>query len=156
VSVILQHLQTHLVVYLVLLACLAPIVYFTRRWSVPLVLYVIEFVIYIVCMHLFVYGVVAFCSWYKQESTFRVLADGTRTSDADWGTPLFEVWMRELYKPEWLLYVEVGFLVAIVVGMYRYRPLQVQQQKKKTPIKAPGRYSSTGGYNPPSYSRPKR
>ncbi len=150
-----QHLQQHMLVYLAGLACLVPIVYITRRWAVPLLLYVAEFVIYVVFMHLFIHGAVAFGSWYRQESTFRVLADGTRTVEADWGTPLVEAWTRELYRPEWLFYVEAALVVAIIVCMYRYRPLRVQQPKPKSASRPAGRYSRPGAPPPPASRNPR-
>ena len=131
-DVILQHLQEHYRVYIVLAICLLPPLIIFRRFTVPITQYLVECSIYMVIMHFLVYGIVGFVGWFVDASSMkRAFGKDTTVSVApDWNVPLNEFWDRTLYNPGWLFYFEcvVGFIIIYLV--WRYRPLK----KVKGPI----------------------
>lgn len=143
---ILQHFREYYRVYIMVAVCVLPIIVVFRRWAVPTILYLVEFCIYTVMMHVLVCGVVYLAAWFKDQSTMK-RARGVIGEDFNpgWKTPLIEFWDRSQYTPSWLVYVEIVFLVAIAVLMWRYRPIRTQQRKSKTPpskkVSAAGKYS---------------
>jgi hypothetical protein len=126
---VLAHLQEYYVAYGLVALGLLPIIYATRRYSVPLIFYTIEIIIYLIAIHVAVWAVVVTARWFKEQSTMRVLSDGSPVAAPDWSTPLLEFWQRDLYSPSWLVWLEV-VLALIVVGLvFKYRPMRVQQKR---------------------------
>jgi len=131
-DVVLEHLQEHYLVYVAVLVVALPLVYFTRKWSVPVILYTIEICIYMVIMHTAVFLLVMVTRWFKQESSMKALRpDGTPEDAPTWGTPYFEFWRRELYDPAWIVYVELAFILVIVLLVWRYRPMKIQRKGRR-------------------------
>lgn len=144
------HFQDNAVGYGIGGVCLIPVIYVTRKYSVPLILYIVEFTIYAVAMHVVTWCVVTLTRWFKEQSSMRALRDDGRPEDApEWGTPLIEFWKREEYDPNWVWIVEVILLVIILGLMWRYRPMKIQrkpQRKTQEFGKSNARSNKTGGH----------
>jgi len=68
-----EHVQTYLKFYALGIVIAVPFIYFTRKWTVPLVLYAIEICIYFSIMHALVYVFVGITGWFKNSSSIRAL-----------------------------------------------------------------------------------
>jgi hypothetical protein len=149
---LLEHLRHYAAAYIIVAVCLLPILYLTRRWSVPAILYTIEIAIYMGLMHLAVWMLVGFTAWFKDQSSMKRAFDTKSFVKPDWGTPLLQFWDRAAYKPAWLVYVELVFVVLILYAVWRYRPMRIQRQRKH-PVNSPGK-KNFAGYNPRRYASP--
>ncbi len=131
-DLLVEHFQANIWIYLAGAVVVLPLVYLTRKWSVPAILYTIEIAIYMLIMHTSVFLLVKVTRWFKQESSMRALRpDGTPEGAPTWGTPYFEFWRRDLYDPPWIVYAELAFIVVIVYLVWRYRPLKVQRRGRR-------------------------
>ena len=131
-EIILQHLQEHDRIYIVLAICLLPPLVIFRRITMPIIQYLLECSIYVALMHFFVYIAVGFVAWFVDASSMKRAFDKDPTvSEApDWNVPIREFWDRSLYNPEWLFYVECVVGILIIFLVWRYRPMK----KVKGPI----------------------
>ena len=125
--------------------CLLPFMYFTRKYSVPVLLFAVEFVIYTCLLHIVLHGVVRVTAWFKFESQMKMLEQDKVA--VSWWIPVKRFWDFDLYNPYWLPYVEMALLAGALVLMIRYRPMRVQkpraQREKLTKGVAPS--SAKGG-----------
>lgn len=126
----LEHLREHHKLYAVIVLLSVPLTVFFRRYSVPAILYAIEFVMYAVLMHAVLGGTVRLAAWFRAESTMERALDSA-ASHPGWTTPFARFYDRALYNPPWLFYLEVAALVIIVILMFKYRPLRPQKKKAK-------------------------
>jgi len=127
-----DHVQANLKVYLLGIGLTVPFLFFTRKWTIPLILYILEISIYCGLMHTFIYGLVGLAGWFKNSSSIRALRkDGMPVDAVNWGTPFVRFWDKELYDPQWLVYVECGFMVVIVLLVFRFRPMRTQKPKPR-------------------------
>jgi len=160
------HLQDNAIIYGVGAVFALPLIYLTRKYSVPAVLYALEFAIYAVAIHIATHLLVRVTRWFKESSSMQALReDGKPMDTPEWGTPLMEFWLTEEYDPNWLWKVEVVFLVIALILMWRYRPMKVQRRSgRKTQAFVaeskgraggkPGAYKGAGrgkggGFRPP-------
>ena len=127
---VLEHLKEYYIAYALVAICLFPILYLTRRYSAPIIQYTIEIVLYLLCIHVALWLLVVVTKWFKEQSTMRVLADGSPEPPPDWRIPLLEFWDREQFAPAWLFWVEIAAVVIVVGLVWRYRPLRIQKQRK--------------------------
>lgn len=159
---IVEHFQEFYLYYIGGAIVLAPLIFFTRKYSVPLIFFTVEIIIYSVLMHIFMHYLVAITRWFKEKSSMKALrADGRPVDAPEWGTPLIQFWEKELYNPEWIIYAEGVFLVAIIFLVFRYRPMKVQRVRdskyfnKKGGFEGkPGRPGSPGAYGSGGAGRP--
>ena len=129
---VLAHLQENATGYGIGAVCLLPVIFVTRKYSVPLILYIVEFAIYATALHVVVWCVVGLARWFKEQSSMKALRPDGKPADApDWGTPLLEFWDKTQYKPHWLWIAEVVCLVIILALMWRYRPMKIQRKAKR-------------------------
>ncbi len=138
-DLVLEHLnehQTYYVVGAIVFVALLPVVYLTRRWSVPLIQYTLETIIYIVLMH-FALGVITrVAAWFKDQSSMK-RAFGTQNVEApDWQNPWLTFWDRTAYHPDWLFWFEIVAAVLIVPLVWRFRPMRVRRRPQKKPSEA--------------------
>ena len=134
----LTHFQTHTKEYIVIGVCMIPIIAVTRKYSVPAILYTIEYAIYLLMMHTVVYCVLNVARWFKTQSSMKALrADGTPADAPDWTIPYVEFWKTHEYKPEWVWKMEIVVAILIFAAMVRYRPMKVQSKRLR-------RYNDTG------------
>ena len=116
---------------------LAPLLYFTRRWSMPIILYAIEYSIYLGLMHVALFVVVYLTSNFRDASSMDRAFSRT-TAKTGWGTPILEFWNLEAYNPKGLFWFEIILAVVIFLLMWRYRPMKTgttRRQKQKAAVK---------------------
>ena len=135
---ILTHFQENARTYIILAVCALPLIIVTRKYSVPLIMYIVEYSIYLLGMHTIVYVVVNVAKWFKANSSMKALRpDGTPAEVETWNVPYFEFWQTELYDPKGLWMFEAVVAVLILGAMWRYRPMKVQTKRVR-------RYNDTG------------
>ena len=131
---VLEHLREFYRIYLFAAAVAVPLIVIFRRYTVPAITYAVEFAIYSGIMHVVVAGVVRVAGWFKAESSMkRAFGPAGQDTRTGWTTPLLEFWKRDLYHPQWLIYLEVLFLVGILALMWHYKPLRPQKKGTKPP-----------------------
>lgn len=150
---LIAHLQENAVLYAAGGICLLPVIYLTRKFSVPAILYLVEFSIYSGLLHVATNVLVRVTRWFKESSSMRALReDGKPIDTPEWSTPLIEFWKTEEYDPNWVWKMEVAFLVVILIIMWRYRPMKIQRKGgRKTQEYASGGKGKPGGYKPGGY-----
>lgn len=126
---ILTHIQDHMVEYGAGTVFVLITVYFTRQWTLPVIQWALELCVYTTIFHIALHYVVAVATWFNYESQMKMLKD-ERVS-AGWQTPLFEFWNQELYKPSWIFWFEVAFVVVAFALMVRLRPMKTQKAGPK-------------------------
>ncbi len=148
-EIVLEHLREYYVLYIITLICLLPVIYVTRKYSVPAVLYTVELSIYLGLMHSAMCGLVAITRWFRESTSMDVLdASGRPIDRPDWSTPWLEFWNLEAYNPSWVVWIEVVLAFIILLLMIRYRPMAIQRAKKKRNFKNEG---GAPAYGKPGY-----
>ncbi len=120
---VIEHLPEQWGVYALLIACLAPILYLSRRHIGPLILWVGEIILYIGALHLLLHGIVRVARWFHMESAMYFEDRG----DPNWIVPIVGFWRPEEYHPEWLFYVQLAALCIITFLVFRSRPIKPQK-----------------------------
>lgn len=129
---VIEHLKEQYIIYLVGLACAVPVVFFTRKRSVPILLYALECTIYSAIMHILFFVLVKVTRWFKENSSMKALQEDGRPIDAPtWGTPLTDFWKRDLYDPTWVFYAEIVAVVIIIILVIRFRPMKVHRPGRR-------------------------
>jgi len=146
-SVILEHLQAHMVVYLIAVICILPAIVLSRRFSVPVLQFCMEVCIYWAILHTILHFFVKLAAWFRTESSF----DRTKI---EWVTPLYKFWIPEAYAPQWLKYVEVGIFVAVLILTWYFRPIQIKRDRRR--YVAPPKKKPTGYTSQPAYGANKK
>ena len=117
-EIVFAHLKENAVLYGAGVICALPLIYVTRKYSVPAILYLVEFAVYSSVMHVAVNVLVRVTRWFKESSSMRALRDDGKPLDTpEWATPLLEFWKRELYDPYWIWKAEIVALVIILIIM---------------------------------------
>ncbi len=130
-QIVSEHVQANMNYYIGGAVVLIPLIILTRKWSVPIILYVIEICVYLCVMHTIVHVVTRVTAWFKTSSSMRALQKDGRPIDAvDWTTPLVSFWDKTLYDPEWVIYVEMVFAVIVLVLVFWLRPMKTQKRVK--------------------------
>ena len=129
---VLAHLKEYYVLYGAALLVLAPALYFTRKYSLPIIFYVLETIVYLCMMHTAMWLIVSLTRWFAENSSMRALREDGRPMDTpEWGTPLLNFWQVESYDPHWVVYVEAAAALIIMLLVWRYRPLRIKYKGKK-------------------------
>jgi hypothetical protein len=129
---VMEHLQMWYPAYIVGGILLLPVIFFTRHYSLPAILFAIEMVIYMFIAHVVIWCIVNVATWFKNNSSMKALdKEGVPEGAVDWTTPLLEFWKIEEYNPGWIVYMEGVFAVLIVIAVLRYRPLKVHNPHKR-------------------------
>ena len=142
-----EHVQQNVVAYGVGLAILIPAAIFARKYLISYLWWPMEFLAYVAGFHFLVKAIVFCAGWFKV-STRMYWEARTPTG---WSTPLYEIWKRDLYNPQWLFYFEITVFVLILFFMIRYRPMVVQKAGPIRPHISKGR---AGQVRPPQGARP--
>lgn len=121
------HFQEQWRAYLGVLICGLPLLYIFRKRIVPVILWILEIIVYMAGVHMCLAGLIRLIRWFKLESTMYI----QERVDPGWQIPLNEFWNRELYKPFWIFYFEVVLLLGVVVLVFFYRPLHVQKRMSR-------------------------
>lgn len=131
-DLIYSHVEENIVAYSIGVVILVPVLYLTRKWSLPFLFYAIESLIYITIMHIVMHGFVKLVVWFYVNTQMRALRpDGTPAYVPDWQTPLVDFWNRGDYIPEWLFYLELSFSLIIILLVWRYRPPKLGPVKRR-------------------------
>ena len=126
------HVQANLTAYVIGCVLALPLIYFTRKWSVPGILYAIEISIYLTIMHIVIHLVVGLAAWFKTNSSIRALnKEGVPVDAVFWTTPMVRFWDKTIYDPQWIAYMELSFILIIVILVLRYRPMRTQKPKPR-------------------------
>ncbi len=150
---VVAHFQEWYLAYAGGAVVLLPLLYFTRSYSLPIILFTIESVIYFAGMHTAMWCVVTMATWFKNNSSMKALdSEGKVREVADWSIPYLEFWDKEQFNPEWVLYLECVFAVIIVGLVIRYRPLKVHNPHKRRFDDA-GKVITKGSKGRPAYGR---
>lgn len=149
-DVIIAHFQSNAMAYLAGIIVFGPLIFFTRRWSLPVIMWIIEILIYSVIMHIVIHYFVKIVVWFQSSTQMERAFDREKLVET-WGTPLLDFWDRSKYDPTWIFYTEAVFVFLFCVLVFRMRPYKVQKIKPKAAPR-PGQ----PGYKPGStYSNPR-
>src|SRR5690606_5951590 len=72
---VMAHFQENWRIYAGVGVILAPILFWFRKWSVPVLLWTFESLVYMVLFHIIVHYLVAIINWFKFESQMKMLVD---------------------------------------------------------------------------------
>ncbi|GEM_PF-559623 len=127
-----DHIQENQVLYGIGGVVLLVLIVLLRKWSVPLILYAIEYSIYLLVMHTVVHALTRLTAWFRNSSSMRALRpDGMPVDAVEWTTPYFVPWKLDRYDPGWIVYVELAFAVIILALMAWFRPMKTQKVKPR-------------------------
>lgn len=125
----LAHLQEYWGYYAVGAAIVLPLLFMTRKYSMPVIQFALEFVIYSGLFHVFMVVLVYLAKAFK-ENTQMTWRDEDRVS-VPWNIPLKEFWDYTLYEPGWVFYFEIGVMVLILIAMLKFRPMKTQRKRSR-------------------------
>lgn len=148
-GIVAAHLQQYWIIYAIAGACLLPVLYATRRYSMPVLQWGVELAFCWGMLHVIIHYFIQMVKWFKL-NTMMYWHDKI---DPGWQTPLKRFWDRAEYNPEWLFYLEVLAAVLMVAAMIRYRPMKVQRirprreetRKGEVPASVLAKYGKTAG-----------
>ncbi len=144
-EVLVAHFRDYALYYGISLVVLVPLLYATRKYSLPIIFYTLETVIYLGLMHIAVWLLVTVTRWFAENSSMRALREDGRPLDApEWGTPLLEFWRREAYDPQWLVYVEIVAILLIILLVWKFRPLRIKYKGKRRQFANEGKPGARG------------
>ena len=155
----LEHLQTHQTAYIVGLACALPLFILFRKYTLPALYHVLEFSIYVVCMHVLMGGIIRMFSWFREETAFKSALGEPLNGFVPMTTPISDgFWLKKNYSPEWLFYFELGLIAFIMYVVIVIRPVKLGNtnfykgkeaaKKKAAKKKKSGRRGTPGSYSP--------
>jgi hypothetical protein len=131
-----QHVAENWKAYAVLLACLVPTLVIFRKFTVPAMVWAIEWVMYCGLFHVAVNVFVRIVRWF-QYNTQMEMREEERVYK-DWATPLVDFWNRDGYRPGWIFWLELAVAVVFLLAMIRYRPMTVQKVRSRKPALTKG------------------
>lgn len=143
-NAVMEHLQHNLIPYIVLSVGLIIFIYATRRYSIPMIQYALEVIIYCAGMHIVVWAIASGAAAFKRASSFKALA-ADRDAAATWTTPILHFWKLEEYDPLWLSKLEMVFVAIILILVWRLRPMKIQKSTRATAPMARRTAMATGG-----------
>lgn len=138
-AIVVEHVGAHQTVYTVvgvLFVALLPLIYLTRRWTGPIILYTVETICYLYGMHVGVGVVTRAAAWFKESSSMD-RAFSREKEAVEWTTPWLRFWEQEAYFPPNIFWIEVVFAVLIIFAVWRYRPLRVRRKARGVGGKKP-------------------
>jgi hypothetical protein len=129
---VIQHLEEQWVYYAAGLAALVLIVTVFRRWALPALMWLLEFALYAVGLHIITSGVVRLARWFKYKSTM----PQNIPEEPNWHTPFLRFWDYENYRPQGILWFEIIALAALGFILLKMRPMKTQPTKRRRPKSA--------------------
>lgn len=138
---VVAYVQENWQIFGLVVVALIPIVYVTRRYSVPVMLWSVEIIIYAAMFHIVTHGLVGLIRWFKVNSEMEMPQFRT---DPGWKTPLLQFWQTDVYSPHWIFYVEIVAFLFFTGLVLRMRPIRPQKAKPKPPPKRPGQGYRSG------------
>jgi len=137
-EIIRTHVAENAIAYGVAAVFFVIFVFFTRRYTLPVILYAIETLIYLVIMHIVVAGLTSFFAWLHNSTSMQAVR--TKSPDVDWDIPLIRFWYTEEYDPNWIYKMEIVFAVLILALVIRYRPMKIQRVRQQTEAAKKGEF----------------
>jgi hypothetical protein len=122
----LEHVKDHAMLYGVGSVSFIVVTVLTKRFSVPILTFLLEGSICYTIFHGVFHLLVRLTAWFKVESNLDI-------HSLSWKTPLAKPWEQAAYDPAALFYVEVAFLIAIFVVLWRVRPISFKK-RQRTPM----------------------
>ena len=119
--------------YAITAAFALPLVVMLWRHIAPVLLPVLEIMLYMTGIQILLHGFVRVVGWFKLETAMY----HTDRADPGWEVPIAEFWNLAAYNPEWLFYAQGGALAIVTFIVLRCRPLRTQ--KKPKPPKPAGK-----------------
>lgn len=119
--------------YAITAAFALPLLVMLRRYITPVLLPVLEIMLYMTGLQILLHGVVRVVRWFKLETAMY----HTDRVDPQWSVPIAEFWNRAAYNPEWLFYAQAAMLCLMTYIVLRHRPIRTQ--KKPEPPKPAGK-----------------
>lgn len=130
VEEIITHLRENAQAYIVLTVCILPLIFVTRKYSVPLILYVVEYCLYLLVVHTIIFVILTAARWFKENSSMKALrADGVPADAPTWKMPYFDFWNTAVYDPQWIWKAEIVVAIIVLIAMWRLRPMKVQSKR---------------------------
>lgn len=129
------HFKEYMILYLLGVPIMIVIIALTRRYSIPLIIFLLELTIYSSIMHTIFHVIVRVFTWFKNSSSMKMIRDPDDM--VEWTTPLFSFWQIEQYDPNWLIYVEIVLFTIVLLLTIYIRPLK-PQYKHKSRFNKPG------------------
>lgn len=144
---VIAHFQANAKWYIMGLVVAIPIVAATRKYSLPILQYILETAIYLGLTHVVFHFIVVLTKWFKEVSSFD-RARGQESAPLEWQTPLTDFWIKEEYYPVWIYYAEIVLVFVIVGLVFKYRPMRFGGRSKKaiTAKKKPSPYTKTKAF----------
>ncbi|HPO17045.1 MAG TPA: hypothetical protein PLI09_26655 [Candidatus Hydrogenedentes bacterium] len=131
-DLVVTHLKEFYLYYLIGAVILLPAIFFTRKYSLPIIFYTLETAIYLILMHCAFYIGVKVTRWFAENSSMKALQEDGKPIDApEWGTPFLQFWDKEAYTPAWMIYVEIVAAIIIIILVWKFRPLRIKYKPKK-------------------------
>ncbi|MFP4172271.1 MAG: hypothetical protein ACLFV4_05100 [Candidatus Hydrogenedentota bacterium] len=115
--------------YAITAAFALPPLVMLRRYVTPVLLPVLEIILYMTGLQIVLHGLVRVVRWFKLETAMY----HTERADPGWEVPLAEFWNLAAYNPEWLFYAQGAALCLVTYIVLRHRPIRTQ--KKPKPLK---------------------
>lgn len=132
------HFQEHATLYIVGVPLLLIAIYFSRYYSVPAILFSLEFMLYTAVMHTTVHTLTRLFAWFKNSSSMKALqADGVPLDAVTWTTPWKQFWEWETYDPEWIPWLEGACLVIIALLMFKFRSFTPIKRRRSRYVPPP-------------------
>lgn len=139
-DLVVTHLKEFCLYYLIGAVILLPAIFFTRKYSLPILFYTLETAIYLSLMHCVFYIGVKVIRWFAENSSMKALQEDGKPVDApDWGTPFLHFWDKEAYNPSWIIYIEIVAAIIIIILVWKFRPLRIKYKPKKRQFANEGR-----------------
>lgn len=137
-DVVIGHVQENMAAYAVVVFFVLPTIWYFRKWTFPFIYHSIEYVIYCTAFHVLFGGILRVFSWYRVETRFKNF-DGSLSSDyVELTNPMStNFWMKELYSPQWLFYVEVAAALGLLYIVVCIRPIRYKNTVHKKRIEKP-------------------
>lgn len=133
-----EHARDNAALYVIVTLVTLPVLIYYRRQCGPALYHFVEWCTYLCCTHVLFGGIVRVAGWYKSETSMVALG-----LDKPFITPLWDkFWVKELYRPEALFYVELGFAFLLAYVVVVIRPVRMKNRSynnrpnKKKPKKS--------------------
>lgn len=124
-----QHFSENWVAYVVILACAAPVILVFRKYTFPVIMWSVEWVVYCGLFHVAINLLVRLVRWFDYNTQMNMREE--ERIYKDWATPLIEFWNREAYRPNWVFWLEILIMIGFLVAMIRYRPMTTQKVRPR-------------------------
>lgn len=150
---ILPHLKEFAVLYILGIPLLIGLIVVTHRYSVPAIVFGLEIVVGAFLLHCMVHVSTQVFAWFKNNSAMRMVRDPEL--DVHWTTPLLRFWELEKYDPRWIIWVEVGLVLLLLLAIYHFRPLKPQYKHKSRYNNSPPARKTNGNGDVDGWGEPK-